>query len=469
MKDSENKDKQNKKQKPPSKAAKDGQDGRKANWREVYASVDDIKAFLDDNALLRYNTVTGRLEGHVVERDVWEQVEQAATRGGRQDYEGALQRVMAAGAAKDMDPWHPITDRDVNTLWARLSEQKPVRKQDLQNVLGSEYVADYNPFLVYLDSLPRWTDNQDNYIMELSLTVSVHGDADEQLRFYEYLRKWLVAMVAGWVNPTVVNNVMLVLIGRQGAYKTTWFSYLLPPELKRYFYTKTDASRMSKDDLLVLAHYALVCYEELDTMTARDLNNLKSAMTMQSIGERAPYERYHDHRPHVASFCGTGNSTQFLSDTTGNRRWLPFEVDSIESPREHPFNYAGIYAQAYRLYRDGFQYWFGAREVELLTEHNRRYETPRLEQELVAMYFRKPLAGEPGEFLPVAMAMQIVGTGITQKLSAVMLGRAFACLGFERKTVRNIRGYVAVRRSPEEMRMMRQQMTHTDTDDTDVF
>ena len=79
-------EKKNKKQKPPSKAAKDGQDSHKANWREVYATVDDIKAFLDDNALLRYNTVTGRLEGHVVERDVWEQVEQAATRGGRQDY-----------------------------------------------------------------------------------------------------------------------------------------------------------------------------------------------------------------------------------------------------------------------------------------------------------------------------------------------------------------------------------------------
>ena len=466
-------EKKNKKQKPPSKAAKDGQDSHKANWREVYATVDDIKAFLDDNALLRYNTVTGRLEGHVVERDVWEQVEQAATRGGRQDYEGALQRVMAADAAKDMDPWHPITDRDVNTLWARLSEQKPVRKQDLQNVLGSEYVADYNPFLAYLDSLPRWTDNQDNYIMELSLTVSVHGDADEQLRFYEYLRKWLVAMVAGWVNPTVVNNVMLVLIGRQGAYKTTWFSYLLPPELKRYFYTKTDASRMSKDDLLVLAHYALVCYEELDTMTARDLNNLKSAMTMQSIDERAPYERYHDHRPHVASFCGTGNSTQFLSDTTGNRRWLPFEVDSIESPREHPFNYAGIYAQAYSLYRDGFQYWFGAREVELLTEHNRHYETPRLEQELVSMYFRKPHAGEPGEFLPVAMAMQIVGAGITQKLSAVMLGRAFQALGFKSHKSNGIRGYIVVRRSADEMRSMQQQMSRGSgadgADGADVF
>ena len=34
---------------------------------------------------------------------------------------------------------------------------------------------------------------------------------------------------------------------------------------------------------------------------------------------------------------------------------LPFEVESIRSPRDHPFNYAGIYAQAYALYQDGFR------------------------------------------------------------------------------------------------------------------
>jgi len=60
----------------------------------------------------------------------------------------------------------------------------------------------------------------------------------------KYLKKWLVGMVAGWVDPSVVNNVILVLIGEQGSYKTTWFNYLLPPELRQYFYTKTNANRM---------------------------------------------------------------------------------------------------------------------------------------------------------------------------------------------------------------------------------
>lgn len=52
-----------------------------------------------------------------------------------------------------------------------------------------------------------------DYIRELAETVTVKGGEQEQELFYQYLRKWLVAMVAAWVDETVVNNVILVLIG----------------------------------------------------------------------------------------------------------------------------------------------------------------------------------------------------------------------------------------------------------------
>ena len=206
-------------------------------------------------------------------------------------------------------------------------------------------------------------------------------------------------------------------------------------------------------------------------MQLKELNKLKAAMTMPSINERAAYAHYHENRPHLASFCGTGNSVQFLSDPTGTRRWLPFEVESIESPLTTPFNYEGIYSQAYALYRQGFRYWFDKNEITLLSQHNRQFETPRLEVELVSQYFRIPQGQEPGEFLSVAMALQIVGANITQKLSSVLLGRAFRELGFQAKTVHNIRGYVVVRRSEQEMRSMRYRMAQgTDgTDETAFF
>ena len=265
------------------------------------------------------------------------------------------------------------------------------------------------------------------------------------------LKKWLVGMVAGWISEDVVNNVILVFIGEQGAYKTTWFNYLLPPQLKQYFYTKTNANRMTRDDLLTLAQYGLVCCEELDTMRPAELNQLKAAVTMPSIDERAAYAHFHEHRKHIASFCGTGNNVSFLSDPTGNRRWLPFEVESIVSPREHPFCYEGIYSQALALYKSGFMFWFTKEEIQEQNRHNRKFETPRLEYELVDLYFRKPLEHENSMFMTSSRVLQVIGSGITQKLSATRIGMAFNELGFKRVRYHGIRGYLVMQRTAEEI------------------
>jgi len=214
---------------------------------------------------------------------------------------------------------------------------------------------------------------------------------------------------------------------------------------------------MTKDDKLVMAEYALICCEELDTMRPSELNQLKAAVTMPSINERAAYARHHENRKHVASFCGTGNNMQFLSDPTGNRRWLPFEVDFIMSPRDNPLDYEAIYSQAYALYREGFQYWFTQEEIVRLAKHNRQFETPRLEAELVDIYFRHPTEHEPGEFMPVGRALQIIGGNTTQKLSSVQLGRAFTEQGFKQVRRASSRGYIVVQRDANEIRSYLQQ------------
>jgi len=420
-----------KKEKEKEEAPKKERPDRKPNWQEVYATVEDIKQYLDERVMLRYNVVTHQTEVHWLT-----------------DFGDDLSKPTE---------WVRLTERMENTLWADMSLKKKVNIREMLNVLNSEFVADYNPFDFYLKHLPPWNGKED-HILGLSLSVNVRGDNDEQFLFAEYLKKWLVAMVASWVDPKVVNNVMLVLIGEQGSYKTTWFSHLLPPPLREYFYTKTNSGIVSKDDLLVLSQYGLVCWEELDSMQLKELNKLKAAMTMPSINERAAYARYHENRPHLASFCGTGNNVQFLSDPTGTRRWLPFIVESIESPLSSPFDYEGIYSQAYALYRQGFRYWFDKNEIMRLTQHNLQFETANLELELVAQYFRKPKDNEPGEFISAAMALQIIGANITQKLSKEMVSRAFTKLGFQSRRTTKYRGYIVVRRSAEEMRSMRYQL-----------
>ena len=384
------------------------------------ATVEEIKSFLDGHISLRFNEITSRVEYEIPADNT------------------------------DAHRFMPVNDRIVNSLWSQMSTITRVNIQDMYRVIESDYVPVFNPFKEYLNNLSK--PGEQDYIRELAQTVRVKGGEQEQKLWHLYLKKWLVGMVASWISDDVVNNVILVLIGEQGAYKTTWFNYLLPPPLKQYFYTKTNANRMSKDDLLTLAQYALVCCEELDTMRPAELNQLKAAVTMPSIDERAAYAHYHEHRKHIASFCGTGNNTQFLSDPTGNRRWLPFEVESILSPREHPFHYEGIYAQALSLYTSGFQYWFTKEEIQELNRHNKQFETPHLEHELVDLYFRRPIDSELGEFISVARALQMISNGISQKLSAVNVGRAFSDLGFKRVRTNSCRGFIVVCRTPEEIK-----------------
>lgn len=420
-----------------------GKQGGGGGDRKV-ASVDEIKSFLDGHVSLRFNEITSRVEFKTPTDD-------------------NLKFHTDSMDLTDEGIWTPINDRKVNSLWSKMSEVTRVNKQDIYNIIESDYVPLFNPFTEYLSTLQSVESvrsvcqnhnsvGERDYIRELAQTIRVKGGDQEQMLWYRYLRKWLVGMVASWLSDDVVNNVILVLIGEQGAYKTTWFNYLLPPPLKQYFYTKTNANRMSKDDILTLAQYALVCCEELDTMRPAELNQLKATVTMPSIDERAAYAHYHEHRKHIASFCGTGNNTQFLSDPTGNRRWLPFEVESIVSPRDHPFHYEGIYSQALALYKSGFQYWFTKEEIQELNRHNKQFETPRLEHELVDLYFRKPTDSELGEFISVARALQLISNGISQKLSAVNVGRAFSDLGFKRVRTNSSRGFIVVCRTAEEIK-----------------
>ena len=162
-------------------------------WQEVYASIEDIKAFLNERVMLRYNVITKRTEVHVIERDPDPPQEGAPPEA----YIHWMEESLRPSPAVEPDAYYvPLVDRQVNTLWSAMSHRQPVRLQDMQRVIESDFVPEYHPFRHYLEHLPPWHEGDDDYIMELSLTVNVKGGADEQIRFLEYLRKWLVAMVA---------------------------------------------------------------------------------------------------------------------------------------------------------------------------------------------------------------------------------------------------------------------------------
>lgn len=384
-------------------------------------SVEDMEQFLLSQGRFRKNTVTGRYEF----------------------------------APEGTDDFYELTDRDVNSLWRRLCKDKGnVRLMDLRTVLLSDFVELYNPFKHYFEALPAW-DGQRDYIAELAAQVHVKEGSD---LFAGFFKKWLVAMVASLLDEEVVNHEILVLIGRQGIYKTTWLNNLLPAELRRYFYLKTNSRRITKDDLLTLSEFAIVCLEELDEMDAQEVSQLKALTTMRHVNERAAYAHFKEMRPHIASFCGTSNNLHILTDLSGNRRWMPFEVECIDSPYDHPVDYAGVYAQAYTLLRQGFHYWLTEEEITALNRHNRNFEVPCLERELILTHYRRPTPGETAIFVTTAQILARINFGIRQKLSPVKIGLVMKQEGFESLRYGGKRGYRVVELNGDEIYRNQQTM-----------
>lgn len=383
-----------------------------------WASVPEIEQFLDSQVSLRYNVIRRQCE------IAW----------------------------KDQGEFVPITDRDENTLWCRMKKNgTEVRLQDIRNVLQSEFVPAFHPFESYFGSLPEW-DGVD-YIGQLARTVKVKGDQEQ---FVEYFRKWFVGIVPTIMDEQVVNHEIMVFIGKQGNFKSTFFSLLLPPDLRSYFHVKMNSNHLSKDDMLTLCEKALVCLEEIDELRPSELNQLKALVTAKNISERAAYARNKEHRPHIASFCGTGNNPNFLSDPTDNRRWLVVEVEDIENPLEHPFHYTGMYSQALALWKSGYRYWFNQAEIQALNERNREFQVPSPEEELLLTYYRPTFEGCQGSiFLKVSEILERINAGVKQPLSATRLGILLCKLGFKKVRYNNERGYLVIERTSDEIQSAR--------------
>ena len=385
------------------------------------ATVEDMEAFLTQQGRFRKNTVTGKYEF----------------------------------APEGTDEFKDLTDREVNSLWRRLcKEAAPARKTELQTVIESDFVPLYNPFREYVDALPAW-DGATDYIGQLSARVHVKHGAE---LFDGFFKKWLVAMLAALLDEETVNHEILVLIGRQGIYKTTWLNNLLPPELRRYFYLKSNSRNISKDDLLTLSEFAVVCLEELDEMDSRELNQLKALTTMRHVNERAAYAHFKEMRPHIASFCGTSNNRQFLNDLSGNRRWMPFEVESIDSPYDNPVDYTHVFAQAYALTRNGYHYWLDDEEIRTLNGHNRQFEVPCLEQELILTHYRRPMEGEACIFVTIAQILARINAGLRHGLSPVKIGMVMSQEGFQQVRVGGKRGYRVIELTGDEIYRNQQAM-----------
>lgn len=396
------------------------------------ATVAQIEAFLAERVQLRRNEVTGFVE--VLTLNDNDNVNDNCLPDGK---------VNVSVNVNVREGWRQFTDDDRNSLWRALSKELGVRvvRQDISAVVKSDFSPRYHPFEDYINRLQPW-DGVTDHIGRLASSVTVRSD---QEYFARCFKKWLVAFIAAIFDPEEVNHEILVFIGRQGSYKSTWFHYLLPPELRQYFLPKLMSSAgITKDDLFKIAQSGLVCLEEIDNMKQRDLNQLKAITTMRTINERRSYGEFNEFHRHIASFCATGNNRFFLTDPTGNRRFLTFEVESIVPPQTYDYGYEGVYAQAYTLWRQGFRYWFNDEDNAEINRRNTDFEAPNKEWELINKYYRRPLAGEECKFLTATDILERINASVKERLSVIRVGNALLSMGYERTRAGNLRGYRVV-------------------------
>ena len=270
-------------------------------------------------------------------------------------------------------------------------------------------------------------------------------------------KKWFVAMVASWMKDEVVNHQVLVLIGRQGIYKTTWLEHLIPPHLRAYACKLANSNDLNKDERLRIAEFGLISLDEIDSMNNRELNQLKSVITATDVNERAAYAYTKERRVRLASFCASGNRRDFLTDITGNRRWLPFEVESIQNPFFTTLPYDLMYAQAWALVNDPtFSYWFDLDEIEVLETHNQHFRDESNEEQLLPILFDVPAEGR-GEFMTTAQISERLVTygNIKKPMALSRLGMVLGAAGYQstRPKIggRLIRGWLVYQRDTDEI------------------
>ena len=298
-----------------------------------------------------------------------------------------------------------VTDRDINSmlLACNVESCQNISAQTFRSALMSNCIPEFNPLTDYLDeAVKAVTINPDgpSYIDQVAGMVHVTYTPQSPLPpegglsslWHTCFRKWFVSMVASWMDPKVVNHQILVLIGPQGIFKSTWLDALIPETLVSYRCRQSGTNFSDKDEQLRCAEFAMVNYDEFDRLSSSDLDNLKSLITTPDVSIRAPYGSTKERRVRIASYCASGNKFQFLTDQTGNRRFLPFYVEHIDSPFDHPIDHHRLYAEAVKMVKEGFVYWFTTEDIQQLSKYVEQFADRSPEEELLDVYFDIPKA-----------------------------------------------------------------------------
>jgi predicted P-loop ATPase len=301
---------------------------------------------------------------------------------------------------KEGAQWYPVDNRQMNTIMNRVQDDGGVLclKSLVMQRIKSTIAVDYHPVRDYLDSIRGTWDGQDRI-----------EDLCSRINKSDYCRRmihqWLLAMVAQWlgIDTRHANAVMLLLVSpRQGLQKSTFLHELLPKQLSSYY--TDDFSLNSKGNAdRKLVEFALINIDEFDKMPVKKMPDLKTLMQTLRPSFVKAYKTTFNQLPRIASFAGTSNERQLLTDRTGSRRFLILEPDDVI--RVDGICHDQIYAQLLHEMENGRRYYFTKEEEsEMQTANQAYYKLDPLEK-LFTQFYRKPETDEKYQLVSASQLM----------------------------------------------------------------
>lgn len=242
----------------------------------------------------------------------------------------------------------------------------------------------FHPVREYLDScdwdgVPR---------VETLLIDYLGAEDNEYVR--AVTRKTMAAAVARIYRPGCKFDYMLTLRGRQGIGKSA-----LIAKLGGKWFSDTFTTMQGKDAYEQVQGVWLMEIGELAGMRKAEAETIKLYISKQSDRFRPAYGRRLQEFPRQCVFVGTTNETQFLRDTTGNRRfWV---VDTPNDPTRDlweeltPETVALIWGEAVQLYKAGEPLYLSRELEEEARQVQASYEEENPKAGIIADYLDRLL------------------------------------------------------------------------------
>nr|WP_308340300.1 VapE domain-containing protein [Segatella salivae] len=337
-----------------------------------------------------------------------------------------------------------VSRYDINTFRRELDSEKGIitSADNLYSIIESSFSPRINPIQEYFKTLPTVDASEVLYKIEINQCAIANLASCVIVRNSEkwlpYLIKWLVAVVANAIDDRECrNHTCLVLTGEQGKFKTTFLDLLCPPALKGYSYTGKIYPQ-EKDTLTYIGQNLIVNIDDqLKALNKRDENELKNLITCPMVKYRMPYDKYVEEHPHLASFVASVNGNDFLTDPTGSRRFLPFEVLAIDIERAKEISMDAVYTEAKALLNAGFRYWFNDEEITELYKESEDFQVQTAEMELLLRCFEKPTEDNPHcAYMTTTEILAYLGVYTHQPLTLKRMGEALKRAGFEKVSKR---------------------------------